>query len=107
MGKRNSRDLYNQCTKLMNYHVILTMNDGSQFDGIIEDVDGDTVMVLVGEDVMPEEAEFNLQDNRQYGGPIRYRRFRRRAFPLAALAALSLIAYPYYAPPYYPYYYPY
>ena len=32
--------------KLMYYHVVLTMEDGSKFDGIIEDVDGETITVL-------------------------------------------------------------
>lgn len=107
MGKRESRDLYNQCRNLMYYHVVLTMADGSKFDGIIEDVDGETVTVLVGEDIMPKDMECSCERDRQYGGPIRHRRFRRRRFPLASLAALALIAYPYYAPPFYPYYYPY
>lgn len=95
----------------MNYHVIITMKDGSSFDGIILDVGSDNVSILAGEDVMERE---NDEDNRQfYGGYYRprrrFRRFRRRNFPIASLAALALL--PYIAPypyPYYPYYpYPY
>lgn len=98
----NTQNLYNQCKKMMNYHVVLRMQDGSEVDGIIESVDPSSVNVLVGEDVMVggngPGMEYNAQ--RQYGSPIRYRRFRRRNFPLASLLALSLLQYPYYAPPF-------
>lgn len=105
----NTQNLYNQCKKMMNYHVILRMQDGSEVDGIIESVDPNGVNVLVGEDVMvggngpgmeynAPGMEYNAQ--RQFGNPVRYRRFRRRNFPLATLLALSLLPYPYYAPPF-------
>ncbi|MFB5661257.1 hypothetical protein [Alteribacillus sp. HJP-4] len=99
------RNVYEQCKRYMNYHAMLTMNDGSQMDGIIEEVNGDSVNVLVGEDVMEPEEE-NYGGDRQfyggYGGPRRrFRRFRRRNFPLAALATIALL--PYIIPPYYPY----
>jgi hypothetical protein len=83
------------------------MKDGNAVDGIIENVGTDGINVLVGEDVM-ERSE---QDERYYGGgygygyPRRFRRFRRQFFPLAALAALSLLPYVYPYP--YPYPYPY
>jgi hypothetical protein len=84
------------------------MTDGSVVDGIIEDVDNDSIVVLVGEDVMEQDDnEPNNQQRDFYRRPRRrYRRFRRRRFPLGNLAALSLLAYPFYAPPYpyYPYY---
>ena len=32
---RNQQQLYEECKKLMNYHIILTMSDGSMYDGII------------------------------------------------------------------------
>nr|WP_245301636.1 small nuclear ribonucleoprotein [Virgibacillus natechei] len=104
--------MYDECRKHMNYHVVLTMTDGSTIDGIIENVDMDSITVLAGEDVMEREIE-NESDIRQYYGGFgrprrRFRRFRRRNFPLATLAALALL--PYIAPspyPYYPYPYPY
>ena len=106
----NTQNLYNQCKKMMYYHVMLQMQDGSEVDGIIESVEPDQVNVLVGEDVMVggngPGMEYDAQ--RQYGNPMRYRRFRRRNFPLATLLALSLLPYPYYAPPHpYPLPYPY
>ena len=113
--------LHEKCKKHMYYHVILTMKDGSTLDGIIENVDVDRIIVLVGEDVMDQEREDQSDDQRQYHGyghpsyghhgyghhgyRRRFRRFRRKAYPLANLAALSLLQYPYVTPPYpYPYY---
>ncbi|RDY22386.1 hypothetical protein CHF27_013775 [Romboutsia maritimum] len=102
---RNIQNLYDECKRLKSYHTIFTMKDGSVFDGIIESVDQDCVIVLVGEDVMDEEFENQYNQQRQYGRPRRFRRFRRRSFPLATLIALSLLQYPYYAPPYSYYHY--
>ena len=100
---RNVQNMYDECKRLANYHAIFTMKDGSILDGIIESVDPDKVIILVGEDVMENETENQSSQQRQ---PRRFRRFRRRAFPLVNLIALSLLPYPYYAPPYpyYPYY---
>ncbi|WP_087971609.1 hypothetical protein [Oceanobacillus rekensis] len=111
----DSRYLYDECKRLMNYHVTLSMADGTTMEGIIQNVDRDNIDVLVGEEVMERGSEDeNENDTRQfyaggYGRPRRgFRRFRRRRFPLASLAALALL--PYIAPtpyPYYPYPYPY
>ncbi|MEQ8153625.1 MAG: hypothetical protein ABRQ25_01845 [Clostridiaceae bacterium] len=99
------KSLFDRCKKYQYYHCIITLKDGSELDGIIEDADMDGVNVLIGEDVM--EREFD--EERQYYGDThprrrrrrRFRRFRRRRFPFAALAALALLRYP---PYYYPYY---
>ena len=111
---RDLKGLHDECKRCMYYHTTLTMTDGTAYDGIIENVDPDRIIVLIGEDVMEPENEDKAEGQRQYhnfGRPrMRHRRFRRQAFPLATLAALSLLPYPYYAPPYpYPYYpyYPY
>ncbi|WP_243459737.1 small nuclear ribonucleoprotein [Metabacillus bambusae] len=108
-----TRDLHGKCKKYMYHHVILTMQDGNSFDGIIEGVDDNGVSVLVGEDVMEQERD-DSEDQRYgygygYGRPRRrrFRRFRRRFFPFAALAALSLLPYAFQPYPYYPPYYPY
>lgn len=98
---RNGQNLYDECRRLMNYHALFTMRDGSVFDGIIESVDSNGVTVLVGEDVMEEELENPCSQQRQFGRPRRFRRFRRRVFPFATLLALSLLPYPYY--PFFPY----
>ena len=100
-------NLKDECEKLLFFHVTLTMTDGNTFDGIIESVDGDQVIVLVGEDVLEQEDNSQVDQQRFGGGGRRFRRFNRRVFPLVGLAALSLLAYPYYAPYYYPPYPPY
>lgn len=113
---RYTQGLHEKCKKCMYYHANITLTDGRTFDGIIENVDPDRIIVLVGENVMENENENQYDQQRQYGGYHRpgmmYRRFRRQAFPLATLAALSLLPYPYIAPVPYPYspiypYYPY
>ena len=103
----NLQSIYNDCRAMMNYHVILRMKDGREFDCVIESVDPESVNVLMGEDVVMRDDENNRQ--MEYRNPRRYRRFRRRNFPLASLLGLALLPYPYYAPPYpyaqpYPYY---
>jgi hypothetical protein len=104
-GNKNTdmQKLYNECTKMMYYHTVLRMHDGMEIDGIIESVEPDHVNILVGEDVIYREDENRYNGQRQYGNPRRVRRFRQRQIPLARLLALSLLPYPYYAPPY-PYY---
>jgi len=112
---RNIHPLHEKCKRCMYYHAVLTMTDGSTMDGIIENVEPDRIIVLVGEDVMEQGNNNQPNEQRQYHNynynrPInRYRRFRRQAYPLANLAALSLLSYPYIAQPPYPYYsyYPY
>jgi small nuclear ribonucleoprotein (snRNP)-like protein len=108
----NFRNVHDECKKNLYYHVILTLKDGKKIDGIIQNVDNENIDMLVGEDVMEGETESTTDMQRQggyhYGPPNRYRRFRQRRFPFAALAGLSLLSYPYYVQPPYPYsYYPY
>ncbi|MDU4938324.1 MAG: hypothetical protein E6X34_07685 [Clostridium sp.] len=107
--ERNDMSIYEQCQRCMSYHTIIQMKDGSSFDGIVEGIDGNVVFVLVGEDVMTDEkANEMTRQPRQPFGPMRnrYRRFRRRPFPINAIAALALLRYPFIVPPYpyYPYY---
>lgn len=105
---RDILDLHDKCKRCLNYHATLTMKDGITVDGIVEKVDSDNIIVLVGEDVMEEGGEGSNQQ-RQFNmsrQPARFRRFNRRAFPLNALATIALLRYPFIAPPYpyYPYY---
>lgn len=110
---RDLQSVHDKCRRSLYYHTNLTMTDGSTIDGIIENVDQDRIIVLVGEDVIDrgDDDEQQRQYHPGYGRPNRYpmrfRRFRRQAYPLASIAALSLLPYPYIAPPY-PYnpYYP-
>ena len=91
-----SRNLQEECKRLMYYHTVLTMRDGSKIDGIIENVGTDRIMVLVGEDVIVDQ-ECENQFDRQASDrrPRRFRRFRRRIFPLSTLLAISLLAHPF------------
>ncbi|MBY6037865.1 hypothetical protein KUV80_14425 [Fictibacillus nanhaiensis] len=115
-------NMHKMCKDHMYYHVIIKTEDGQQVEGIITDLDKKNVYMLVPQDMMPvdenehespqmshhQQAERQRvqQNQRQYYGRPRYRRFYRQIFPLATLAALSL--YPYYQPyPYPPYPYPY
>lgn len=92
---RHMQDLHDECKRLMNYHTYFKMRDGSTFDGIIENVDRDYVIVWVGEDVIDDGCKNQYDEQRQYGRPRRHRRFRRRVFPLSALAALYLLSFPF------------
>jgi hypothetical protein len=90
------RNVQNTCQKYMNYHVIGQMADGSQVEGIIEDVDDDGVTMLV-----PEVVEEDTADDRIYGGyggygRRRFRRFRRRRFPFFVFVSPFIYPYPYY-----------
>jgi hypothetical protein len=104
------QNLHDKCRKCLFYHTKLTMKDGSTFDGIIENVEPDRIIVLVGKDMIDRgDGNKKCNQQRQYDYnryPMRYRYFNRQAFPLASVAALSLLPYPYIAPPY-PYYNPY
>jgi len=104
---RDDQSLYDECKEHVYYHVILTMRDGSIVDGIIENVDGDRVTMLVGEDVMELDDENQYAQQRQYnpyGRPRRrQRRYRRRNLSLLDLAKLLIVPYPPYISPY-PYY---
>ena len=108
---RELSNIQNECKKCLSYHCVLTMADGSMVDGIVENVDADNVSVLVDEDVDEEEIESKPADEqqRQYYGHGRrprrkYRRYKRRVFPLANLAKIALLPYIYPAPyPYYPF----
>ncbi len=100
----NKKPSYDQCHKMKDYHVMVTMEDGRSFDGIIIEVSNNNVTMLISEDVMVGENESD-SEQRQYGyGRRRFRRFRRSVLPLAGITALAL--FPYFARPY-PYYYPY
>jgi len=92
---RDLQSIRDHCNRLMNFHVVVTMRDGSTFDGIIDSVDTDRVCILVGEDVMEQECDDQRQFFGGFGFPRRrFRRFRRRFFPFGTLAAISLLPFP-------------
>lgn len=110
---RELRVVEDECKKYLYYHIILTMTDGKKIDGIIENVDADGITMLTGEEVMEKasESESETENQRQYHNynrpRRRFRRFRRRVFPINNLAQIALL--PYIVPQPYPYYsyYPY
>ena len=87
------RDAQNKFKQYQNYHVIGQMNDGSQVEGIIEDVDDEGVTMLVPENIEEDERQFG-----GYGGygRRRFRRFHRRRFPFYAFAFPFIFPFPYY-----------
>lgn len=93
---RNDREMQRKCEDLMNYHVVINMIDGNKMDGIITDVDDQGVTMMIGEDVVERSGESN---SRQM--PRRYRRYRRRRIPFRTIAGLSLLLYPFIAPPFF------
>ncbi len=98
------QELYDECNKLMGYHITIVMKDGSTLDGMIEKVDANGITMLVGEDAMDEDDMDKSDGERQFGkGPRmrRHRRFRRRGFPFNGIRRVFPIIYPF---PYYPFF---
>lgn len=98
------QDLFDECKNLMDYHIVLIMKDGTSVDGIIEKVDSNGIIMLIGEDVLDQDDDDQDQYNtqRQFKKPRRmrrHRRFRRRGFPFNVIHGLFPIPYPY---PFYP-----
>ena len=99
-SSNSTQNLKSKCKKYLYYNVTLIMSDGSIFDGMIENIDQDRIVMLVGEDVidLDDDDESNYDGNRQHGNVgfhrrprRRFRRFRRRFFPFANVAALELL----------------
>ena len=106
------QELYDECKNLMNYHITIIMQDGSTVDGMIEKVDSNGITVLVGEDVMDDEDDMDMDQpngqngQRQYGKGRRmrrHRRFRRRGYPFNSIRRILPIVYPNPFFPFYPY----
>jgi hypothetical protein len=117
----DGRSLHDECERCMNFHVTLILTDGKMVDGIIDRVEPDRVIMLVGEDVMgpdggddppDQERQYDQQlqydQQRQFHGHMghmhhrrRFRRFRRRAFPFGTLGGISLFPGPFF--PFFPF----
>ncbi|MCO7176283.1 hypothetical protein ACFP7A_10385 [Sporolactobacillus kofuensis] len=73
----NQESIQSLCRKYMNYHVVAQMADGSQMEGIIEDVNDQGVVMMIPEDVTEDERFIAAP-----GRPRRrFRRFNRFFFP--------------------------
>ena len=101
--KQLQGDMKQLCQRYHSYHAKVKMQDGVEYEGIIMDSDDEHMCLMIPQEVEESEGQ---EMERQYG---RYRRFGRFFFPLAGIAALSLIPfyrpYPYYGYGYPPYYY--
>ena len=92
-SKRNDINIADECKRLMNFHVMLFLIDGIKLDGIIQDINEEGVLVLVGEDVFKNPSQ-NTPNRQNY----MYRRYKPRFFPFAALATTYIMPYSYYTP---------
>ena len=92
-SKRNDINIADECKRLMNFHVMLFHKDGIKLDGIIQDINEEGVLVLVGEDVFKNPSQ-NTPNRQNY----MYRRYKPRFFPFAALATTYIMPYSYYTP---------
>lgn len=95
----STQNLQNKCQKYLYYNVTLVMSDGGIMDGLIEGVEEDRIIMLVGEDVMDlDDDECTSDENRQHGNAgfnrrprRRFRRFRRKFFPFPNIIAVQLL----------------
>lgn len=108
---RDIEDLHDECKKCISYYSIIILSNGARVEGIVETVDDDNVSMLVAEEVVEgdyEDEMMNRQKNmgdRQQG---RFRRFRRRNFPIRNVDRARPLRFPFIVPlyPVYPYPYP-
>lgn len=56
-SKRNDINIADECKRLRSFHVILLLKDGIKLDGIIQDINEEGVLVLVGEDVFKNPSQ--------------------------------------------------
>ncbi|MFC0523579.1 hypothetical protein ACFFGV_08270 [Pontibacillus salicampi] len=91
--QQSPQEMKEYCEKHMYYFVIIEMQDGSRYDGIIVNIDAENVYVLMpaGDEDESGESSDERQFGYGYGGygpgyggygyPYRFRRFRRYRFP--------------------------
>lgn len=116
--KNDSKQMYELCKKHMHSYVLVETEDGLKYDGIITGLDDEFVYLAVPNDqnfdmtygMRGSERQFGFPGYGYYGYPgygfgspygypgysygygIPRNRFRRVVLPLAALTALSLLA---------------
>ncbi|MGO4888558.1 hypothetical protein ACJ2A9_12415 [Anaerobacillus sp. MEB173] len=95
----HAQQMYDACNQYHLYFVKMQTDDGQMHDGIIEDVDQEGVTLLTPEGDMDNDHRFGYPGGfygpggyggfspygHGYGFPRRFRRFRRRRFPLHRL----------------------
>jgi small nuclear ribonucleoprotein (snRNP)-like protein len=98
------QNLFDECKRLIDFHIILVMKDGSSVDGILENVDSNGIIMLVGEDVIDLDDMPMPEGQRQFGGGRgmrRRRRFRRRGFPFNNVRGVFPFFFPF---PFFPFF---
>ncbi|MBX9137558.1 MULTISPECIES: hypothetical protein [unclassified Clostridium] len=105
---RDSESLYDECKRCISYYSLVTMSNGSMLEGIIEEVNNDSVNILVAEYVYEDDykEEMNRQQSMEYRQRGGFRRFGRRNFPINNINRVRPVRFPYIIP-FYPYPYPY
>ena len=56
-SKRNDINIADECKRLRSFHVILLLKDGIRFDGIIQDINDEGVLILVVENVFKNPSQ--------------------------------------------------
>lgn len=99
---RDSESLYDECKRCISYYSL------SMLEGIIEEVNNDSVNILVAEYVYEDDykEEMNRQQSMEYRQRGGFRRFGRRNFPINNINRVRPVRFPYIIP-FYPYPYPY
>lgn len=101
----HSYDLKGICVQYLHHYVRVKMEDGKEYEGLIEHVDGDHLYLLLPERseglMMGQDQGLGTLEERQfypgYGYPYPfYPGYRRFILPLAALTALALLPYSFY-----------
>ncbi len=90
MDEGHKKHLQDFCKSYKNYYVVMEMNDGKQYEGIIVNMDNDNVYLLMPIGEGPDDNSHHSHHNRQYGYgpgfgggyvPRRFRRFHPFFFP--------------------------
>jgi len=89
------RNIMDTCQRYMNYHVVGQMSDGTQMNGILQDMDDEGVTMLVPEDIDDDSDDMRFGGYGGYGRR-RFRRFRRRRFPYNVFIFPFFFPFPYY-----------
>ncbi|MFX3616946.1 MAG: hypothetical protein ACE3JK_05435 [Sporolactobacillus sp.] len=84
----NETDIKKIANQLMNYHILAHLNDGSQQEGILDEVNDKGVVLLIPEDINDTD--------RQFYGPRRFRRYNRFLFPFSLFAFPFIVPFPFF-----------
>ncbi|SFL80239.1 hypothetical protein SAMN04487943_10456 [Gracilibacillus orientalis] len=93
-SNHHKKQMHELCNNYHLYFMQFQTMEGDTFEGIIEDIDEDSVIILIPSGDLERVEETERQYGFGYGGyPRRFRRFRRHRFPFLLLRSLF---FPYY-----------